>query len=94
MRTMLAVPALGLPRRQAGAALPGDAAEPVFAVPWQAHAFAIVMALQGEGHTTWAKWDDHLGPAPGDTVAGRGRPGLQIHMGRHTANRRGRRSSP
>lgn len=61
MRKMLEVPTLGLPRRQGAAALPRDAGGPVFAEPWQAHAFAIVMALYEDGHYTWAEWDDYLG---------------------------------
>lgn len=68
MRKTLAVPALALPGRQAGAALPRDAGEPVFAEPWQAHAFAVVMSLYQDGHYNWAEWDDYLGyhiQAPG-----------------------------
>jgi hypothetical protein len=68
MRKMLAVPTLSVPERQAGAALPRDAGEPVFAEPWQAHAFAMVMSLYENGHYTWAEWDDYLGyhiQAPG-----------------------------
>ncbi len=68
MRRMLAVPILAVPERRAGAALPRDAAEPVFPEPWQAHAFAVVMSLYQDGHYTWAEWDDYLGyhiQAPG-----------------------------
>lgn len=68
MRKMLAVPTLAVPARKAGAALPRDAGEPVFAEPWQAHAFAIVMSLYEDGHYTWPEWDDYLGnhiQAPG-----------------------------
>lgn len=61
MRKLLQVPKLGLPRRQGAAALPRDAGGPVFAEPWQAHAFAIVMALYYDGHYSWAEWDDYLG---------------------------------
>ncbi len=65
---MLAVPTLAVPEQQAGAALPRDAGEPVFAEPWQAHAFAVVMSLYRDGHYNWAEWDDYLGyqiQAPG-----------------------------
>jgi hypothetical protein len=68
MRKMLAVPTLAVPERQAGAALPRDAGEPVFAEAWQAHAFAMVMSLYQDGHYSWAEWDDYLGyhiQAPG-----------------------------
>ncbi len=68
MRKMLAVPTLTVPERQAGGALPRDAGEPVFAEPWQAHAFSVVMSLYQDGHYTWAEWDDYLGyhiQAPG-----------------------------
>jgi nitrile hydratase len=68
MRKMLAVPTLAVPEQQAGATLPRDASEPVFAEPWQAHAFAVVMSLYQEGHYNWAEWDDYLGyniQAPG-----------------------------
>jgi Nitrile hydratase beta subunit, C-terminal len=68
MRKLLAVPTLAMPGQQAGAALPGDAGEPVFAKPWQAHAFAVVMSLYRDGHYNWAEWDDYLGyhiQAPG-----------------------------
>ncbi|MDP6707694.1 MAG: nitrile hydratase subunit beta [Alphaproteobacteria bacterium] len=61
MRKLLEVPALGLPARQGGAAQPRDAQVPVFEAAWQAHAFAIVMALYGKGHYSWAEWDDYLG---------------------------------
>ena len=61
MRKMLATPTLAVPDRQAGAALPRDAGEPVFSEPWQAHAFAVVMSLYRDGHYNWAEWDDYLG---------------------------------
>ncbi len=68
MRRMLAVPTLAVPEQQVGAALARDAGEPVFAEPWQAHAFAVVMSLYRDGHCNWAEWDDYLGyhiQAPG-----------------------------
>jgi len=68
MRKLLAVPDLAVPAQKAGAAAPRDAGEPVFAEPWQAHAFAMVMSLYNDGHYTWGEWDDYLGyhiQAPG-----------------------------
>ncbi|MDO9074439.1 MAG: nitrile hydratase accessory protein [Rubrivivax sp.] len=37
-----------------------DADEPVFAEPWQAHAFALVLALHRQGLFTWAEWAQAL----------------------------------
>ena len=68
MRKMLSVPKLAVPAQQAGAALPRDRGDPVFDEPWQAHTFAMVMALYNDGHYNWAEWDDYLGyhiQAPG-----------------------------
>ncbi len=39
---------------------PPDAAEPVFAEPWQAHAFALVLQLHERGLFTWPEWADAL----------------------------------
>lgn len=36
--------------------LPRDAGGPVFAEPWQAHAFALAVKLSDEGHFTWKEW--------------------------------------
>jgi nitrile hydratase accessory protein len=36
--------------------LPADGATPVFAAPWQAHAFAMVVALHEKGLFTWPEW--------------------------------------
>ncbi len=38
------------------APLPCDAAGPVFAEPWQAQAFAMVVALHDRGVFTWSEW--------------------------------------
>ena len=68
MRKILALPKLNVPRQRAGAALPRDAGEPVFAEPWQAHTFSVIMSLYEDGHYSWAEWDDYLGyriQAPG-----------------------------
>ena len=43
-------PALDLP------ALPRDAGGPVFAEPWQAHAFALAVRLSEAGCFSWAEW--------------------------------------
>ncbi|MFY8038193.1 MAG: nitrile hydratase accessory protein [Bosea sp. (in: a-proteobacteria)] len=40
--------------------LPCDAAGPVFAEPWQAQAFAMVVALHAHGLFTWAEWAEAL----------------------------------
>lgn len=42
------------------APLPCDAAGPVFAEPWQAQAFAMVIALHGQALFTWPEWADTL----------------------------------
>ena len=44
---------------RAAAAVPGiprDRAGPVFRAPWQAHAFAMALALHENGLFTWAEW--------------------------------------
>ena len=43
--------------------LPCDAEGPVFAQPWQAHAFAMTLALHERGHFTWPEWADYLSRA-------------------------------
>lgn len=69
----------GLPEAiaQAGqdAALPGDGSELVFNSPWEAKAFAIVLALQQQGHYSWTEWAQALGGeirAAGDEDDGTG----------------------
>lgn len=45
------------------AALPGlprDADGPVFAEPWQAHAFAMALTLHQSGLFSWSEWADAL----------------------------------
>lgn len=37
-------------------ALPRDNDGPVFAEPWQAHAFAMAVRLHEQGHFTWTEW--------------------------------------
>jgi nitrile hydratase accessory protein len=36
--------------------LPADGEAPVFAEPWEAHAFAMVLALYERGLFTWPEW--------------------------------------
>jgi nitrile hydratase accessory protein len=36
--------------------LPRDGEAPVFAAPWEAHAFAMVLALHEGGLFTWSEW--------------------------------------
>ena len=39
---------------------PGDAGGPVFREPWEAHAFAMALALHERGVYTWREWADAL----------------------------------
>jgi nitrile hydratase accessory protein len=39
---------------------PGGADAPVFGAPWQAHAFAMVLALHERGLFSWREWADTL----------------------------------
>ncbi len=43
--------------------LPQDAGEPVFAAPWQAQAFALVLALHERRAFTWGEWAAALAAA-------------------------------
>ncbi len=50
--------------RRAGEANPGipkDASGPVFRAPWEAHAFAMALALYEEGLFAWSEWAAMLG---------------------------------
>jgi len=61
-------PARAIPHLPTG---PGD--EPVFANPWEARAFALVVHLYQQGHFTWPEWVEWLVAeikAAGDTVDG------------------------
>jgi nitrile hydratase accessory protein len=40
--------------------MPRDAEGPVFAEPWQAQAFALVVQLNADGAFTWAEWAQTL----------------------------------
>lgn len=37
-----------------------DDKEPVFAAPWEAHAFALVVTLHEQGLFSWTEWSDQL----------------------------------
>jgi len=42
------------------AGMPLDGAEPVFREPWEAHAFALAVALHERGLFTWPEWAQAL----------------------------------
>ncbi len=37
-----------------------DGKEPVFAAPWEAHAFALTIKLYEQGLFNWSEWSDQL----------------------------------
>jgi nitrile hydratase accessory protein len=41
--------------------IPRDAKGPVFREPWEAHAFALALALYDRGLFTWSEWAAKLG---------------------------------
>ena len=50
--------------RQAAEVVPGiprDANGPVFRAPWEAHAFAMALALHEKGLFVWSEWSAMLG---------------------------------
>ena len=49
-----------MPNTTALPSLPRDEGEPVFAEPWQAHAFALALKLSERGLFTWAEWSATL----------------------------------
>ena len=49
-----------IPDIQGDAAIPHDDAGPVFAAPWEAHAFALVVRLFEQGHYSWSEWVKYL----------------------------------
>lgn len=53
--------------------LPRDERGPIFAEPWQAHAFALAVRLCAEGRFTWTEWTAALG-AQLAAAASRGSP--------------------
>ncbi|MFO1349689.1 MAG: nitrile hydratase accessory protein [Gammaproteobacteria bacterium] len=48
------------PDLASAAALPQDQDGPVFAAPWEAQAFAIVVKLFEQGHYSWPEWVKYL----------------------------------
>ncbi len=53
--------------------LPAGVDEPVFSEPWQAEAFAMVVALHERGAFSWAEWAERLSAEvkrPGAAVDG------------------------
>lgn len=42
------------------ARIPREREQPVFAEPWQAHAFALAVRLSAEGRFEWAEWAQAL----------------------------------
>ncbi len=40
-----------------------DSEEPVFAAPWEAHAFALAVQLHERGLFGWAEWSQYLAEA-------------------------------
>ncbi|MGE0211174.1 MAG: nitrile hydratase accessory protein [Parvibaculaceae bacterium] len=42
-------------------ALPGDGQAPIFAAPWEAQVFALVVSLHRQGLFTWPEWAEALG---------------------------------
>ena len=55
--------------RAAGVAVHADADGPVFGEPWEAHAFAMAVALHERGLFTWKEWADTLAQAIRDAQA-------------------------
>ncbi len=41
--------------------MPRDASGPVFRAPWEAHAFAMALALHEKGLFAWSEWSAMLG---------------------------------
>ena len=52
--------AVARPTIEALPAIPRDGEGPVFAAPWEAHAFAIAVKLSEQGLFTWSEWTDAL----------------------------------
>jgi nitrile hydratase accessory protein len=46
---------------EAVAGIPRDASGPVFRAPWEAHAFAMALALHQKGLFAWREWSAMLG---------------------------------
>jgi nitrile hydratase accessory protein len=57
-------PISGAAARRTADAIPGiprDAVGPVFREPWEAHAFAMALALNEDGVFAWSEWATKLG---------------------------------
>jgi len=57
--------------RKAADAVPGiprDESGPVFRAPWEAHAFAMALALYEKGLFAWSEWSAMLGEEIGDAL--------------------------
>jgi nitrile hydratase accessory protein len=59
---------------QANPGIPRDAGGPVFREPWEAHAFAMALALHDAGVFAWSEWAAMLGAEIGRAQAA-GDPG-------------------
>jgi len=62
--------------------MPRDQEGPVFAEPWQAQAFALVVKLSAEGYFTWKEWAAALAEELQDAVD-RGEPDDGTHYYEH-----------
>jgi nitrile hydratase accessory protein len=62
--------------------LPRDETGPVFAAPWQAHAFALAVKLSEQGHFTWKEWAAALAKEL-EAAARRGEPDDGSHYYEH-----------
>jgi nitrile hydratase accessory protein len=63
--------------------IPGcDATGPVFGEPWEAQAFALVVALHARGLFSWSEWAQHLSQAIARAQS-RGDPDLGASYYRH-----------
>lgn len=73
---LAAAPEAAGPIPDAVPGLPRDADGPVFRAPWEAHAFAMALALHDRGVFAWSEWAATLGEeirkaqAAGDPDAG------------------------
>lgn len=67
------IPPDPMPDTAALPALPRDEGGPVFAEPWQAHAFALAVKLSEAGVFSWSEWAAALG-AELAAASGRGEP--------------------
>ena len=59
-----------MPEIPRGPDVAGGPKDPVFSEPWEAQAFAMVVALQARGLFTWAEWAAQLSRCMGDNASG------------------------